>query len=69
MVHFSHLVRFEAEEDGEVYYSDLGRDADGPPALGTKLNAFRSFEDLENDKEGRMVTVGQVSVYHVDVGA
>ncbi|KAH7126061.1 hypothetical protein EDB81DRAFT_810367 [Dactylonectria macrodidyma] len=54
---FSHLVRFECEEDGTAYFADLGPDANGPPSPGTKLSASRSLEDLAIESEQKMVTV------------
>lgn len=60
MPSFAHLVRFECEEDGKAYFSDLGSDANGPPAPGTKLLAFASFDELVNQTEGKKITVRRV---------
>lgn len=61
MASFSHLVRFESEEDGRSYFADLGVDADGPPAPGTGLGAYTSIDDLRNKASVRNVTVRRVS--------
>lgn len=57
MPFFSHLVRFECEEDG----ADLGPHADGPPSPGTKLDAVESLDELANKEGKRAVTVSRVS--------
>lgn len=60
MVAISHLVRFECEEDGSSCFTDLGRDANGPPSLGDKLTAYASLEDLQKQHNPRNVTVRKV---------
>ncbi|KAJ6096513.1 hypothetical protein N7486_007259 [Penicillium sp. IBT 16267x] len=60
MVPFSHLVRFECAEDGTAYYADLGLDADGPPVPGTKLGAFKTFQDLTGNNGKENVTVSRL---------
>ncbi|KAH8899819.1 hypothetical protein GQ53DRAFT_776636 [Thozetella sp. PMI_491] len=62
MAPFSHLVRFESEESGSSYFADLGPDASGPPALGTKLGAYKSFDDLASKAGQEIVTVKKLSV-------
>ncbi|KAB5511434.1 hypothetical protein GE09DRAFT_982072 [Coniochaeta sp. 2T2.1] len=57
MSSFTHLVRFESEEDGRRYYADLGSDADGPPAPGTKVAAATTVEGLVQTSEHRRVTI------------
>ncbi|OJJ36345.1 hypothetical protein ASPWEDRAFT_37912 [Aspergillus wentii DTO 134E9] len=57
MPSFSHLVRFECEEDGKPYYADLGPDADGPPSPGTKVDAFESLEELSKEDGKGCLTV------------
>jgi hypothetical protein len=61
MTSFSVLVKFESEEDGEVYFADLGRDAEGPPLLGTKVSASKSLQGLVAGLEHKIVTVHRVS--------
>ncbi|KAJ0283570.1 hypothetical protein COL940_004551 [Colletotrichum noveboracense] len=57
MSSFSHLVRFESEEDGAVYFADLGPDADGPPSPGAKLSGAKTIEALAQKSEEDIVTV------------
>ncbi|KAI0484127.1 fumarylacetoacetate hydrolase family protein [Xylariaceae sp. FL0804] len=42
---FTRLVRF-ASEDGEIYFADLGKEVLEPPPPGSKMTAFKSFDDL-----------------------
>lgn len=63
MSSFSHLVRFESEEDGAVYFADLGPDADGPPSPGAKLSGAKTIEALAQKSEEDIVTVRRVSVF------
>ncbi|WAO86080.1 FAA-hydrolase domain-containing protein [Fusarium falciforme] len=51
MSSFSHLIRFECEEDDKAYFADLGLDSDQLPSPGTKLGAFKSFDGLINKRE------------------
>ena len=60
MAVFSHLVRFESEEDGSSYFADLGPNTDGPPAPGTKLEAFSSLENLGSRTDQKTVTLRRV---------
>ncbi len=57
---FSHLIRFECDEDGSSLFADLGGQADGPPSPGTKIDAFASIEDLTNKVGGKYVTIRRV---------
>jgi hypothetical protein len=57
---FSRLIRFECEEDDKPYFTDLGLDSDGLPSPGTKLGAFKSFDDLANKGEEKIVTLRRV---------
>ncbi|SPJ80017.1 related to bifunctional 4-hydroxyphenylacetate degradation enzyme [Fusarium torulosum] len=57
MSFFSRLIRFECEEDDKPYFTDLGLDSDGLPSPGTKLGAFKSFDDLANKGEEKIVTL------------
>ncbi|KAJ5643327.1 uncharacterized protein N7484_005834 [Penicillium longicatenatum] len=59
MASFSHLVRFECAEHGTAYYADLGPDADGPPVPGTRLGAFKTFQDLASNNYKENVTVSR----------
>lgn len=62
MSSFTHLVRFESEEDGRPYYAELGSDADGPPAPGTKIAAATTVEGLMQQSEHKPVTIRRVRV-------
>ncbi|KAH8912910.1 hypothetical protein BR93DRAFT_942662 [Coniochaeta sp. PMI_546] len=62
MAPFSHLVRFECHEDGSDRFSDLGPNAEGPPASGTKLVAFGSFEELCNKTGQKTATVRRLGI-------
>lgn len=42
---FTRLVRFRARHDGQVYFADLGKEAQGV-SPGDILTAFRSLDDL-----------------------
>lgn len=57
---FSHLVRFQCEEDKTSCFADLGIDANGPPLPGTMLVAYKSVEDLVQKKDPKTVTVVEV---------
>jgi hypothetical protein len=63
---FSHIVRFEGELSGQSYFADLGVDAEGPPAPGTQLDAFRSIDDLFSKTGKESVTVRRVSITDVE---
>jgi hypothetical protein len=60
MSFFSHLIRFECEEDGKAYFADLGSDADGPPSPGTTLKASTSVPGLASASELKTVTMRRV---------
>jgi 2-keto-4-pentenoate hydratase/2-oxohepta-3-ene-1,7-dioic acid hydratase in catechol pathway len=60
MTGFSHLVRFQCEEDKSSCFADLGTDANGPPSRGTLLEAYKSVQDLVHKKDPKNVTVSEV---------
>ncbi|KAH7124645.1 hypothetical protein EDB81DRAFT_699055 [Dactylonectria macrodidyma] len=60
MSSFTRLVRFECEEDGNPYFIDLGPSTDGPPLPGTKLDAFKSIDELSSKAKPQTVTVRRV---------
>ncbi|KAJ5645282.1 hypothetical protein N7507_011293 [Penicillium longicatenatum] len=62
MASFPHLVRFECVEHGTAYYADLGPDADGPPVPGTRLGAFKPFQDLASNNYKENVTVSRLTI-------
>src|SRR5687768_11137874 len=59
MPSFSHLIRFEAEENHAVYFADLGPDANGPPTTGIQLPASKTIDGLAQ-KESTVLTVGRL---------
>ncbi|KAH6953762.1 hypothetical protein BKA56DRAFT_638254 [Ilyonectria sp. MPI-CAGE-AT-0026] len=61
MASFSHLIRFECEEDSNTYFADLGSDANGPPSPGTKLRAFGSYEALAEKSGHKTVTLRRLT--------
>lgn len=60
MPSFKRLIRFECEEDGEAYFSDIGLDFSGIPPPGTKLGAFSSINELTDKAQEKTVTVRRV---------
>lgn len=60
MASFSQLVRFECDENGSVHVADLGPDANGPPAPGTKLTAYNTVDELRLRQHPKDLTVRQV---------
>lgn len=53
MQSFSQLIRFEAE-DGKIYFSDLGGDAQVAPSVGTSLKAFKSLDVFEGKAQDQV---------------
>ena len=60
MSSFDQLLRFAAE-DGNIYYADLGPNANGPPVAGMQLQGFATLENLSTKTGGRKATVARVS--------
>jgi len=58
---FSHLIRFESADDGSILFADLGRDVDGPPPLGSQLDAFPFIDDMASGTGKRKAIIGRVS--------
>lgn len=59
MVAFSHLIRFHCADD-VVHFADLGPDADGPPALGTHLDAWETLKEVGVSAGKKRVTIKKV---------
>jgi 2-keto-4-pentenoate hydratase/2-oxohepta-3-ene-1,7-dioic acid hydratase in catechol pathway len=59
MPSFAHLIRFEAQEDHDVYLADLGPGAKGAPSQGTKLPASKTIEGLSQPGNPTL-SVGQL---------
>ncbi|KAF9776021.1 hypothetical protein IL306_005831 [Fusarium sp. DS 682] len=62
MTAFSILIKFESEEDGEIYFADLGPDAEGPPPTGTEVSAAKSLQDLNNNHGLKAVTIRRLTL-------
>ncbi|KAH8655232.1 fumarylacetoacetate hydrolase family protein [Xylariales sp. PMI_506] len=56
MSSFSRLIKFEGE-DGKAYFADLGKENLEPPALGSKLKAFPSFQSLLEGSSAEPATI------------
>ncbi|UKZ74763.1 hypothetical protein TrVFT333_002433 [Trichoderma virens FT-333] len=54
---FSHLIRFECDEDGQSCFADLGDNANGPPSPGTTLGAYPSVNELMSNAGMKTVTI------------
>jgi hypothetical protein len=60
MSSFSRLIRFEAADSDKVYYADLGAETIESPASGSKIEAYKTFNELTSGKDSVDVTVGKV---------
>ncbi|KAI1340074.1 fumarylacetoacetate hydrolase family protein [Xylariaceae sp. FL0016] len=56
MAPFTRLIRFESD-NGKIYFADLGKEVLEPPAVGSKVAAFKSFEDLQSGSGSEEVTL------------
>lgn len=59
MSNFKRLINFQALEDGNGYFADLGHELP-VPSWGTKLNAYSSFADFQKRSNEKTVTVKKV---------
>ncbi|KAL6799276.1 hypothetical protein GGI42DRAFT_361234 [Trichoderma sp. SZMC 28013] len=57
MLPFSHLIHFQCDEDGKCFFADLGDNANGPPPLGTTLDAYPSMDQLISNAGKKTVTI------------
>ncbi|KAH9896305.1 fumarylacetoacetate hydrolase family protein [Xylariomycetidae sp. FL2044] len=53
---FTRVIRFAAD-NGETYFSDLGKEVLEPPALGSKIIGFKTFDDLLSNVSPVSVTI------------
>lgn len=59
---FSRLAKFESQEDrSKAYFVDVGTNVN-EPLKGTQVIGYLTIDDLSNGKNGKHVTVGQVSI-------
>ncbi|KAI5925443.1 hypothetical protein F4810DRAFT_50421 [Camillea tinctor] len=56
MASFIKLIRFESES-GDICFADVGKHDLDPPALGSKITAFKSFNDLLSHPNGKVVAL------------
>ncbi|KAI3317508.1 hypothetical protein HD806DRAFT_527024 [Xylariaceae sp. AK1471] len=56
---FTKTVRFKSE-NGEAYYADLGDLISELPATGSRITAYRSFENLLSNANAEAVTVKEL---------
>ncbi|GME33968.1 hypothetical protein EDB81DRAFT_699055 [Neofusicoccum parvum] len=57
MASFSKLIRFECEENDDVYFADLGPHARAPPLPKTQLKAYRTIDGLVARNDAETVTI------------
>lgn len=57
MAPFTRLIRFSSD-DGKVYFADSG--SNQAPAVGLKIQAYTSFEELKTSTRGQEVTIAKV---------
>jgi hypothetical protein len=62
MSSFSRLIRFQAADSDKVYFADLGAESIESPASGSKIEAYKSFDDLTSGKDIADVTIGKVNL-------
>ncbi|KAI1506406.1 fumarylacetoacetate hydrolase family protein [Biscogniauxia marginata] len=53
---FTRLIRFEGG-NGKIYFADIGKEVSEPPATGSKITAFKSFDDLLSKSGGEVVVL------------
>jgi len=60
MPSFSRLIRFQAADGDEIYFADLGAETIESPAAGSKIEAYKTFDDLTGGSESINITIGKV---------
>ncbi|KIX07318.1 uncharacterized protein Z518_01971 [Rhinocladiella mackenziei CBS 650.93] len=50
------LIRFQSKEDGRTYFANV----DTPQTLEGEVKAFGTFEDLQNDRNGKKLTIDKL---------
>lgn len=60
MPSFSRLIRFQSAGSDDIYFADLGAETIEPPVSGSKVEAYKTFDDLIGGSDSVNVTVGKV---------
>ena len=60
MPSFSRLIRFQAADSDDIHFADLGAETIEPPASGSQIKAYATFDALNDGKNGVDVTIGKV---------
>ena len=60
MPSFTRLIRFQATDSDDVYFADLGAETAEIPASGSKVEAYKTFDDLTSGNEGVHISIGKV---------
>lgn len=60
---FSRLIRFQGADSHDIYFADLGLDTIEPPHVGSKIEAYRSFDELTSGENAANVPLGKVDYF------
>lgn len=61
MSSFSRLIRFQAADSDDIYFADLGAETIEPPVSGSRVKAYKTFDDLTRGSNSVNVTLGKVN--------
>jgi hypothetical protein len=67
MPSFSRLIRFQATDSDYIYFADLGTETIESPAPGSKIQAYKAFDELSDGKKGVDVPLGKVNCLNARV--
>lgn len=62
MPSFSRLIHFQTADSAEIYFADLGKDKTELPQHGSKIEAYRSFDELTKGTNPATASVGKVQL-------
>lgn len=62
MSSFSRLIRFQAADSDDIYFADLGAETIEPPVSGSRVKAYKTFDDLTRGSNSVNVTLGKLLV-------